>query len=147
MRDTWRKFRTCSTLGNVGRNIAWDNRNEDQNGDLKSWGCSDPTQIDGALRMLNGMKEVDEPLRGYLGLERSSVVEYTATKQNQVDAIVSFLRGSLGDSDAFSRAIRSRKRPKRSPFGGSGLRPWQRVANVDGTLPAYIRTQLKTAPL
>ena len=53
------------------------------------------------------MKEVDEPLRGYLGLERSSVVEYTATKQNQVDAIVSFLRRNLGaDHDAFSRTMR-----------------------------------------
>jgi len=125
IRSTWDKFRTCSLLGNEGRNIAWDQANEFMNLHVKSGYPDGPSIIDAYICMLNGIRSVEENLRAALGEERADPSEYTPLKEHQVTSIVDALAGCLGST---MDELIGAGRKKSSPFG-AGPRPWLRVAN------------------
>ena len=96
--------------------------------------------------MLNGLREIDEPMRSLFGVQRDPLREYTATKQNQVDAIVDILRTRLGTNPrVFLRPTRGQIK-RNNPFG-SGIRPWIRVEASRQTRNEYVRRQLETPPV
>ena len=144
--QVWHRYRTVSKLGNAGRNIPRDQANEFENLELKQWNPKDPSNIDPTLTMLNGLREIDEPMRSLFGVQRDPLREYTATKQNQVDAIVDILRTRLGTNPrVFLRPTRGQIK-RNNPFG-SGIRPWIRVEASRQTRNEYVRRQLETPPM
>jgi hypothetical protein len=152
--ELWAKYRTCSLLGNCGRDIAWDQANEFMNLDVKSAKPKDASRIDALIGMLNGVKSADLALREALGAERTEPREYTPVSATHVSAVVDILKQHLGpDTDALFGPTRH----PNSPFG-DGPRPWSRVRNP-GNLPGnateqqlhdegvtWVTTQLERSP-
>ena len=126
----WERTRTCSLFGFPGRNVAWDQRNEFMNKDVKDTDPQDPSRIDAYICMLNGISGVEDHLREALGEERTDPSEYTPVKPHHVQAIVDALKRTLG---ANMDELFGAGRKKTSPFGG-GPRPWTQVRNA-GKLP------------
>ena len=55
----WSKYRTCSKVGNSGRNIAWNQRKEFMDLDVKGMHPDSPSRIDKAITMLGGLETAD----------------------------------------------------------------------------------------
>jgi len=127
----WSKIRTCSMVGNSGRNISWDQANEFMNLEVKGMKPGDPRRIDKVITMLNGLRAADSHLRQAVGEERSDPGEYTPVKAHHVQAIVDALKLKLGASNA---EIFGPISVTTNPFG-TATRPWDRVKNPAG-LPA-----------
>jgi len=139
----WAKYRTCSLLGNPGRDISWDQANEFMNLEVKSMDPKDPARIDVVIRILNGLKSTDEHLRSALGTERTDTSEYTPVKASHVLTVVGALKEGLGRD---SNELFGDNRKKTSPFG-SGPRPWIKVRNPgDSRLAPLIRSSMKKGP-
>jgi hypothetical protein len=120
----WSKYRTCSMVGNSGRNVAWDQANEFMNLDLKGMKPGDPNRIDKVLTMLNGLRAAESHLRAAVGQERSEPGEYTPVKPHHVQLTVDALKQRLGATNAevLQRGTNN------NPFGSSA-KPWNRVKN------------------
>ena len=86
--SVWAKYRTCSLLGNSGRDIAWDQANEFMNLAVKSMGPKDASRIDSIMMMLNGLNSADANLRGSLATERVAPTEYTQVKAAHVEKML-----------------------------------------------------------
>ena len=125
VREIWEKYRTCSLLGNPGRDVAWDQANEFMNKDVKEGEPSSPSAIDAHICILNGVKNIEGHLREALGEPREGPSEYTPVKENHVRAIVDALKQHLGSN---LEELFGDERKKKSPFGG-GQRPWLRTEN------------------
>jgi hypothetical protein len=125
LRELWAKCRICSLLGNIGRDVAWDQGNEFMNLDVKSCQPKDPARIDAVICMLNGIKNAEPSLRHALGAERHEPTEYTPVKASHVNAVVAVLKENL---EADSDELFGPTRKTNCPFGG-GARPWNRVRN------------------
>ena len=136
----WDEYRTCSLVGNAGRNIAWDQANEFMNLFVKNKKPMSPQRIDKLILMLNGLRESDSHLRAGLGSERADPVEYTHVKRDHVDAIVQVIRDIMGDG-IFGD---NRKHKTSSPFG-HGAAPWRRVRNPSNLAPNATAGQLRQA--
>jgi len=65
--ELWAKYRTCSLLGNCGRDIAWDQANEFMNLDVKSCRQNDAARIGELIGLPDGVKSADLALREALG--------------------------------------------------------------------------------
>lgn len=124
----WSKYRTCSLVGNNGRNIAWDQANEFMNLDVKNMHPGDPRRIDKVITILNGLRTADSHLRNAVGEARSDPDEYTPVKPHHVQLIVDALKKKLGSSNA---ELFPPSPLTHQPFG-SNTRPWVRVKNPAG---------------
>jgi hypothetical protein len=148
----WQKMRTCSLLGNSGRNIAWDQANEFMNKYVKEMGPSSPERIDEIISMLNGMRSAEEPTRRAMGMEREDPTEYTPVKIEHVNSIVKALESRLGQT-------RQSLAGSHGNCFGTG-EPWRTVnpcgGNLSPNLPgaatrgvaarAWIQTKLGAVP-
>jgi hypothetical protein len=149
----WSKYRTCSLVGNPGRNVAWDQANEFENLDLKNMKPGDPDRIDKVLTMLNGLRAADSHLRTSVGQKRSGPSEYTPVKAHHVQAIVDALKQRLGATNeaVFNPGMNN------NPFGSSA-KPWNRVKNpsnspglttdqaIHGEALDWVTAQLEKSP-
>ena len=101
LKRLWSKYRTCSKVGNSGRNIAWDQRNEFMNLDVKEMHPDSPSRIDKVITMLGGLETADAHIREAVGQGRGKPDEYISVKARHVQLIVDVLKSKLGStSDA-----------------------------------------------
>lgn len=119
----WKKYRTCSLVGNDGRSVAWDQANEFMNLNVKMSKPTDPSNIDKIITMLNGYFQAEPHVRQAVGEERTQPSEYTPVKIEHVQRIVGAFKSKLGSTEAEVRAIRVS-----NPFG-YGKKPWVSVKN------------------
>ena len=124
----WSKFRTCSMVGNTGRNIAWDQANEFMNLEVKLMQPNSPRRIDKSIAILNGLRAADGHLRRAVGAERTDPDEYTLVKAHHVQSIVDALKRKLGASHA---ALFSPIPVTTNPFG-TPTKPWAHVKKTAG---------------
>jgi hypothetical protein len=127
LQAVWDEHRTCSLIGNDGRNIGWDQANEFMNLFVKGKKPTSPRRIDKLILMLNALRGCEDHLRAALGRERAGPEESTAVKATDVGAIVDALRETMGD-DIFGD---NRRHKNSSPFG-HGRDPRKRVRNPSG---------------
>ena len=125
----WKKYRTCSLVGNDGRNVAWDQANEFMNLNVKMSKPTDPSNIDKIITMLNGYFQAEAHVRQAVGEERTQPSEYTPVKIEHVQRIVDAFKSKLGSTEAEVRAIRAS-----NPFGDD-KKPWVSVKNPSMVTP------------
>jgi hypothetical protein len=135
--ELWSKYRTCSLLGNAGRDVAWDQANEFMNLDVKSCQPKDAARIDSLICMLNGIKNAELPLRQALGAERHEPTEYTPVKASHVNAVVAVLKKHLG---ADSGELFGPTRKTNCPFGGGAYR-CQEISAGSLPMPGSMKRQ------
>mgnify|MGYP006114612905 CR=1 FL=1 len=147
LRSIWQRHRTMSLRGNNGRNIPWDQANEQMNKEVK---CGLGTRvarhlIDPFILMLNGIRQIERKLRNVFGVgttedddadKEEYYTEYCRTELQDVDAIVQALMNKLGTSHVELFADRSS-----NPFGTGA--PWDDVANMKAGNAEYVRSHLK----
>jgi hypothetical protein len=124
----WQKYRTCSLLGNQGRNIAWDQANEFMNLDVKQTNPSSVARINDIITMLNGLRAADGATRNALGMQRDPISEYTPVTIIHVGAIIGALESSLG-------ANRAQLQGHHASNFGNGPLPWIHIENFGANLP------------
>jgi hypothetical protein len=136
--NLWSKYRTCSMVGNPGRNTGWDQANEFMNLEVKEMHPNDPRRIDKIITMLNGLKVAESHLRQAVGQERSTPDEYTQMKPHHVQSIVDALKSRLG---ATHDALFMGPSVNSNPFG-TGAKPWNQVKNPAKLAPNPTEQQI-----
>ena len=129
LKRLWSKYRTCSKVGNSGRNIAWDQRNEFMNLDVKEMHPDSPSRIDKVITMLGGLETADAHIREAVGQVRGKPDEYTSVKARHVQLILDVLKSKLGST---SDALFPHSPVNFNPFGNTS-KPWVKVKNPSGT--------------
>jgi len=129
LKRLWSKYRTCSKVGNSGRNIAWDQRNKFMNLDVKEMHPDSPSRIDKVITMLGGLETADAHIREAVGQVRGKPDEYTSVKARHVQLILDVLKSKLGST---SDALFPHSPVNFNPFGNTS-KPWVKVKNPSGT--------------